>query len=128
MKYAVGTLDNCPLSSAQPCDGPLYLVSQTNPVDVKSCKSQDERGRAQNTTGDKACMRFGLSVFPDFASCEHHREAFPGLGNHIAVAHLNASHGVQAATPSKTSPAHCTWWPGTHVVRHALFAVVTEES
>jgi hypothetical protein len=128
MEYEVGTLENCPLSTAEQCDGALYLVSQTDPVDVQACKSQAERGRAQNATGDKACMRFGLSVFPNFASCEHHRETFPGLGNHIAVAHLNASHGVQAATPSNRSPEHCTWWPGKHVIRHTLFSVVAEES
>ena len=127
MEYAVGTVDNCPLSTAAPCNGQLYLVSQTDPVDAEACKSQAERGRAQNATGDKACMRFGLSVFLSCLSCEHLRETFPALGRHIAVALLNTSHGVQAATPSNRSPAHCTWWPGTHVTRHALFSVVTEE-
>lgn len=128
MEYAVGALDNCPLPRSTPCNGPLYIVSKSNPVDAESCKSQAERGRAQNATGEKACMRFGLSVFPSFSSCEHHREIFPALGMHIAVAQLDDSHGVQAATPSNSSPAHCTWWPGIHVLRHELFSVVTEES
>ena len=127
MEYEVGALNDCPLPTANPCNGVVYLVSKTNPVDAEACKSQAERGRAKNATGDKACMRFGLSVYPSFSTCEHHREAFPGLGSHIAAARLDASHGVQAPTPSKNSPAHCTWWPGRHVTRHALFTVVTAE-
>lgn len=124
MNFPAGMPDGCPLPAATPCDGDFFLVSKTNPVQAADCLSQAERGRALNATGDKACMRHGVSVFPTFESCEHHREVFPALGDHVAVAKLHASHGVQADTPSRTAPAHKTWWPYAQLARHPLFSVV----
>jgi hypothetical protein len=119
--------EGCPCASAVDCEGLVYVVVPSGPLMSAYFRSQAERGRLANATGDAACARHGLSVFPSVKSCSHQRRLFPRLGNHIAVAMLDAGHGKIAASPSSNNPDHRTWWPYQHVIRHELFAVVEEE-
>lgn len=72
-------------------------------------------------------MRHGLSVFPSYADCAHAIDAFPGIGDFVAMGLLNQSHGMIAATGDKL-PNHRTWWPYEGIVRSAGFEVVSGES
>ena len=101
------------------------LVTHT-PLDASQFQSQAERGRAASATGEQACTRHGLSVFPDRESCVHQRTLFPRLGAHIASASLTAQHGKTANTGSNRNPSHQTWWPYLGVVRHELFEIMGE--
>lgn len=116
----------CPLPSAQDCSCTVYMISPENPVREQDCLSQAERGRAKNATGDLACTRHGLSVFPTYESCEHQRSLFPRLGGYIASATLDNSHGKILETPSGSNPSHMTWWPYKSTNRSKLFTVVVE--
>lgn len=114
---------DCPLPSANYCDGAVFVLVQDLSLDPIQFQSQAERGRAIGAVGDKACTRHGLSVFPSYDACMHQRRLFPRLGNYVASAVLRAEHGKVADTPSQ-NPAHQTWWPYQEVVRHELFSVV----
>jgi len=114
----------CPLPAAQDCSGSIYMISENIPVQESNFQSQAERGRALAATGDAACTRHGLSVFPTYESCAHHKLLFPRLGEHIVSAKLEPSHGKLMKTPSRSNPAHMTWWPYKGVTRSALFSPV----
>ncbi len=124
MIFPDGLPKNCPLPNAVSCSGTIYMISPNYPVDQQDCLSQAERGRAVDATGDLACTRHGLSVFPDFASCSHQQSLFPGLGEHIVAAQLDPSHGKTMETPTKRNPRHMTWWPRKDLERSVLFKLV----
>jgi hypothetical protein len=127
MKFAATLPDNCPLPSAVECACEVYMVVRGDPVSAEDCLSQADKGKYASATGDAACTRHGLSVFPDLESCIHHQALFKGyLGDRIAKATLDSSHGVIDHTASKKAPAHHTWWSCEGVTRHSLFAVVHE--
>ncbi|CRI57975.1 hypothetical protein [Pseudomonas sp. CCOS 191] len=123
MTFPDGLPDNCPLPAAVSCSGMIYMVSLNNPVHEQDCLSQAERGRAADATGENACIRHGLSVFPDLASCSHQQSLFPRLGKYIATARLEPSHGKILQTPAKRNPLHMTWWPCKDVERKLLFSM-----
>jgi hypothetical protein len=121
-------LDNlpsgCPLPSAVDCASSVFLIFPDEEISALHCLSQAERGRARNATGDAACTRHGLSVFPSVESCIHQRKLLPHLGRFIGSAWLGPDHGKIAETPSSTNPAHMTWWPYKNTPRHTLFHIL----
>lgn len=102
------------------------MLCKSLPCRNADFQSQAERHRALDATGEGACTRHGLSVFPSFDSCEHLRRARPRLGKYIVKARLQPEHGKIADTPSKQHPRHHTWWPFEDVAREMLFSVVDE--
>lgn len=124
MMFSEELPQGCPLPAAQDCSGPIYMIAKAIPVEDSNCLSQAERGKALNATGDGVCTRHGLSVFPDYESCAHHKLLFPSLGDHIVCANLDPSHGKLLQTPSKRNPSHMTWWPYKGISRSALFGQV----
>lgn len=118
---------DCPLPRAMPSDCEVYMLSKTLTFSSDDFRSQAERNRALNATGEGVCTRHGLSVFPTFDSCAHLRRARPALGKHILRAQLSPEHGKIADTPSNTNPRHHTWWPFEGIERELLFSVVSEE-
>jgi hypothetical protein len=102
------------------------MLCKSVPFTAEDFRSQAERERALDATGEDACTRHGLSVFPTFKSCDHLRRALPRLGSHILRARLSPNHGVIAETPSRKNPQHQTWWPFEGTPRDALFAAVDD--
>jgi hypothetical protein len=118
---------NCPLPHAMDCNAQVFVVVKQNPLGASDLRTQADKGRAIRATGDDACKRHGLSVFPDRKSCEHQKNLFPNLGTFIASAELKPEHGKILNTPSQSNPMHQTWWSYDDVDRHSLFAVIGEE-
>lgn len=113
---------NCPLPTAAPCDCVVYRGCASSALQESDFKTHAELGLAKTAKGDQACTRFGLSVFPSKAHCEHMLEVFPQNGNYVAEGKLATNHGQIADTPSKRFPAHKTWWPFEGVQRTSMFA------
>jgi len=113
---------DCPLSNAVDCQLMVYMAFKTNQPSASDCKSQAERGRAKDATGDDACKRHGISVFPTYESCKHQISLFPRLGPFIGEAELSPRDGKIAETDSAKNPRHMTWWPCKEVDRHELFS------
>lgn len=127
MKSFPDTLpQNCPLDSAVKCEHTVFMAFNKITITSAQCKTQAEKGRALNTSGEGECTRHGLSVFPSVESCQHQINLFPRLGPHIGKAELNDSCGVIAHTGHKRSPKHMTWWSYDHVDRALLFTLVDE--
>ena len=118
--------DDCPLPSARDCDCEVFFLVQDLPPREEQFLSQAERGRATLATGDAACRRHGLSVFPNVESCRHQLDLFPRLGPHIIRSELSAAHGKIASTPSQNNPAHMTWWRYIGIEPHKIFSVWEE--
>lgn len=97
------------------------MLCRTLPCTAEQFMSQAERNQARNVDGEQLCTRHGLSVFPNYKSCEHLLRARPQLGPHIVKATLTPDHGLIAETPSNRNPQHHTWWPFTEVPRASLF-------
>jgi hypothetical protein len=116
----------CPLQNSTDCDGSVFVLVTNAAFNNSHFLSQAERGRANSATGDHACTRHGLSVFPDLHSCAHQRTLFPRLGPYIASAALTSEHGKLANTASSNNPLHQTWWRYQEVSCHALFTLVEE--
>lgn len=112
---------NCPLVRAIPCNQTIYMIHQGSEISKNNFLTQAERGRAANATGEGACTRHGLSVFPSLASCKHQQSLFPRLGKNIISASLQHEHGVIADTPATQNPKHMTWWPFKDVQRESCF-------
>lgn len=127
MNFSKDLPEGCPLPAAQACSTTIYMISPENPVSDQSCLSQAERGKAKKATGDGACTRHGLSVFPNFESCRHQRSLFPRIGSFIAAAKLGPEHGRIMSTPSGSNPSHMTWWPYEETNRSELFTIIGEE-
>ncbi len=102
------------------------MVLKSFPATADQCLSQAERGRVTDAKGVAACTRHGLSVFPSSPACRHQANLFPHLGRKVGCAELEPIHGVIAPTPSKSNPAHMTWWSYEGVDRHVLFTDVEE--
>ncbi|WP_124515860.1 hypothetical protein [Burkholderia ubonensis] len=112
---------DCPLATAQPCDGEVYHACKTSTPDAGDFATYEEMGLRPNAKGDAACKRFGLSVFPKKSDCEHAMRLIPAIGTYAAKATLEAAHGEIADTHS-TLPNHQTWWPFEDVDRASLFS------
>ncbi len=116
---------DCPLPGSIACNTVVYIIVKNNPAISTDCLTQAERNRATTATGEGACTRHGLSVFPSLQDCQHHRSLFKAFaGGYIAKASLTSEHGQQRNTPSQKAPAHMTWWPYEHISRHELFEVI----
>lgn len=120
MTFSDDLPSDCPLARAIPCNHTIYMIHQ----DENSFLTQAERGRATNATGEGACTRHGLSVFPSLASCKHQQSLFPRLGKQIVSASLQHEHGVIADTPATKNPKHMTWWPFKDVQRKSCFSFI----
>ena len=73
------------------------------------------------------CLRCGLSVFGGLEDALNQQELLPQLGNQIAKATLQATHGKACLTKGQ-QPTHTTWWPYEGVDRAEPFTVVQEVS
>lgn len=122
--YSKDMPTGCPLPSSRECSAGVYKICKSVLLKEKDFKTHAEKGIAKDATGDKACTRHGLSVFPTLESVRHLRRFRPSLGKHIAYAELKPQHGKIADTPSFDNPQHQTWWPYESVVREALFQIV----
>ncbi|MFJ4288771.1 hypothetical protein ACIP1U_03120 [Cupriavidus sp. NPDC089707] len=125
--FAAELPEDCPFPRAKECDGEVFMLVKQEPITSDQVRSQAERGRARNAMGEAACMRHGLSVFRTFSECDHARRVLSArnIGDLIAVATLNADHGVIAPTPSL--PGHLTWWPFVETQRETLFRVTNTD-
>lgn len=112
--------ENCPLPDAIPCDCVVYRACASPPPQEGDFVTHAELGLALNAKGGKACMRFGLSVFPTKQACEHMLEVFPQNGSYVAKGRLTHDHGQVADTPGRF-PSHQTWWPHEGVDRASSF-------
>lgn len=115
--------DNCPLPGAQPCDCVVFRACAAAPPQESDFLTHAEMGRASTAKGDKACLRFGISVFPTKEACEHMLEVFPANGTFAATGMLEHVHGQIVDTPGRF-PSHRTWWPYDGVNRMLPFAGV----
>lgn len=113
---------SCPLPDAVPCECVVFRGCESSPPKDTDFKTFYELGRAKSAIGRGACLRFGVSVFPDKQACEHMLSVFPANGNYVAVGTLTPVHGMVADTPSNQFPLHRTWWPYEGVQRETLFA------
>lgn len=111
----------CPLPSSTPCNCTVFRGCEKSPPHASDFKTFHELGRFKNATGDKACMRFGVSVFPTKQACEHMLELFPDNGSYVSSGALQPSHGRVADTPTGNFPLHQTWWPYEGLQRETLF-------
>lgn len=111
----------CPLPSAAPCDCEVFRACESATPKASDFKNFYELGRFKNAKGDKACLRFGVSVFPTKQACEHMLEVFPANGTYVSTGTLGSAHGMIAHTPTGNFPVHQTWWPYDSVQRETLF-------
>lgn len=99
----------------------VFRVVGDTPPGAEDFKSYEE----QDLPGGTPCRRVGLSVFRDFEDAIRCCELLPMLGDRVASAALDASHGKLKHTPStRTGPSHHTWWAALGLTRHSLFTVV----
>lgn len=127
MEFPEDLPTGCPLPQATDCACEVFVISRNVPVGPNDLLSQAEKGRALDATGDAACTRHGLSVFPTRKSCLHQRMLLPHLGKHVVTATLDASHGKIADTPSNRNPEHQTWWFFKDIDRAQLFTESREQ-
>lgn len=113
--------ENCPLPVAVPCNCVVYRGCATAPPQEADFATHAELGLALTAKGEKACMRFGLSVFPTRQACEHMLELFPQNGTHVAKGALTHDHGMIANSPTGRFPSHRTWWPYEGIQRATTF-------
>lgn len=125
-KFPANFPHDCPLTNAVDCSQTAFMLFNSSPVTEQLCKTQAERNRAANATGEGQCTRHGLSVFPTRESCVHQFRLFPFLGPYIGKAVLSPCHGKIAPTPSTRNPEHMTWWSYEGVMRAPLFSDLEE--
>jgi len=113
----------CPPQDAVDADGIVYRIVNSDPTQDKDLESHFETGRLPKAP---PCLRCGLSVFRELRDATHQRQLMPKLGQWIAQATLQVTHGKTKPTPTKI-PTHTTWWAYDGVQRASLFAVVREE-
>lgn len=115
--------ENCPPNDAVDADGIVFRIVKAKPVTADDMASHHETGKLLKAP---ACLRCGLSVFREIQETLHQRQLFPKLGNLIAIATLQATHGKTKLTDGK-QPTHTTWWPFEGIDRASLFSLVAEE-
>lgn len=121
MNFPKDMPDGCPPADAADVQGVIFRVVGQCPPTGYDLQTHAELGKARSAVGEKACWRFGLSVFKRFEEAAHQRELFPALGSQISMATLNSTHGKVKATGK---PPHQTWWPYEGVERASLFSCV----
>jgi hypothetical protein len=90
------------------------------PLSIEDFRSHAELGKMPKAP---PCLRVGLSVFRTLEDTLHQQELFPFLGNRVARAELNPTHGKTRLTSGR-QPSHTTWWPHSNVDRVAAFLLV----
>ena len=122
MRFPIDWPNECPPNDAVPAEGTVYRLVKNNPCEQNDFRSHRELGKLPNAD---PCLRCGLSVFRDIADAKHQHCAYPKLGNFIARANVNATHGRTKLTQGQ-QPSHTTWWPHEDIERHTLFTHLEE--
>lgn len=117
--------EGCPPNHAHPPAQDFHRIVKANPPDAESFKSYREMRKADR---GQPCSAAGLSVFTDKADAQHYQAKYPSIGELVATGTLNATHGLWAPEPRKTSggATHSSWWAYDHITpdkRCALFAI-----
>jgi hypothetical protein len=123
MKFPSDWPAACPPDDAEPAEGAVYRIVNSQPPEEADFVTHFESGKLPKAP---ACLRCGLSVFRDKRDAIHQRLLLPKLGKWIATAELIPQLGMTKRT-SGTQPTHTTWWAYEGVNRAAAFSVVAEE-
>lgn len=100
----------CPPAHAVSVFGDIYRFTNRVTPNIKYFRTYYEI-KLDNDWGDKACQARGFSVYSSQEECNQAALMVPALEKKkIAVAKLNADHGVIANTPSISSNEHKTFW------------------
>jgi hypothetical protein len=98
----------------------VYRLVSHSPPAAADFSTHAELGRMLKAP---PCLRVGLSVFRTLDDALHQHELLPFLGNRVAKAELNSTHGKTKLTTGK-QPTHTTWWPYGGVERASPFIIV----
>ena len=114
----------CPSANTPDATGDVFRISKEDPVTAADMQTHHETGRLPRAD---SCLRCGLSVYQVLEDALYQQKLLPKLGNRIAKASLQSTHGKACLTKGQR-PTHTTWWAYEGVDRAALFVVVQEMS